>query len=884
MIKYFLNLLVKKSINKRSLIQFALFFLLNLNVNGQTGLNFQGVARNSNNIILASQPITIRLSILRGNLDATKTEEYIETRRVLTNAQGLFTAVIGDTGAISSLGKFANINWKLSPKYLKIEMDPNGGANFITIGTTQFQFVAYAQYAKSVDADNIIGVVPIAMGGTGVNSLTGLKNTLLLDNVNNTSDLTKPISTLTQTALDLKAPLASPTFTGTVTGITKTMVGLSNVDNTNDVNKPVSLATQTALDLKVDKVIGKMLSSNDYTNSEKTKLASISGNNTGDQDLSTYATITSITLKENISNKSNDAELGGTTPSDILFPTQKAVKAYVAANSTSGGISDAGISTIKLADLAVTDAKVANGINKSKVGLSNVDNTSDASKPVSSATQAALDLKAPLASPTFTGTVTVGSVTYPNTHGTANQFLTSTGSGTLTWTSSNVISGLNMKSTKIVGNTNWYYSSSSGPNNNRHTFYSYDLLFDSQFASDNIVVLFRSNKDVTYSNLTRTGITFTADFYGYVSNVVDAINANADIYVDAFFIQPGENTASSNSIVDAGITTIKLADLSVTDAKVATGINKSKVGLSNVDNTNDASKPISTATQTALDLKAPLVSPSFTTPSLGIATATSINSGNLTLTTALSVANGGTGTSSLTANNILLGDGTNALKFVAPGANGNVLTSNGTTWISAAASTSTATKPSYQNKFLSTGSYTVPNGVNTLLIEFNGAVGGNGSDLEVMNQYSAGCVNPYSVAGGGQSGKANKIAALLLVNAGDVISFTIGQNGSKPTTERTPCYPGYTYGTGSYGSYYASNGSAGAESSLSINGNLILSLSSSGIGSGAYNLQGQTQARTPSASTVNGSSTYSNNFDNYSITILSDAASNETTPYFKIKH
>jgi hypothetical protein len=518
------------------------------------------------------------------------------------------------------------------------------------------------------------------------------------------------------------------------------------------------------------------------------------------------------------------------------------------------------------------------------VGLPNVDNTSDASKPVSTATQAALDLKAPLASPTFTGTVTVGSVTYPNTHGTANQFLTSTGSGTLTWTSSNVISGLNMKSTKIVGNTNWYFSSASGPNNNRHTFYSYDLLFDSQFASDNIVVLFRSNKDVTYSNLTRTGITFTADFYGYVSNVVDAINANADIYVDAFFIQPGENTASSNSIVDAGITTIKLADLSVTDAKVATGINKSKVGLSNVDNTNDASKPISTATQTALDLKAPLVSPSFTTPSLGIATATSINSGNLTLTTALSVANGGTGTSSLTANNILLGDGTNALKFVAPGANGNVLTSNGTTWISAAASTSTATKPSYQNKFLSTGSYTVPNGVNTLLIEFNGAVGGNGSDLEVMNQYSAGCVNPYSVAGGGQSGKANKIAALLLVNAGDVISFTIGQNGSKPTTERTPCYPGYTYGTGSYGSYYASNGSAGAESSLSINGNLILSLSSSGIGSGAYNLQGQTQARTPSASTVNGSSTYSNNFDNYSITILSDAASNETTPYFKIKH
>jgi hypothetical protein len=46
------------------------------------------------------------------------------------------------------------------------------------------------------------------------------------------------------------APLASPTFTGTVSGITKSMIGLSNVDNTSDANKPVSTATQTALNLK----------------------------------------------------------------------------------------------------------------------------------------------------------------------------------------------------------------------------------------------------------------------------------------------------------------------------------------------------------------------------------------------------------------------------------------------------------------------------------------------------------------------------------------------------------------------------------------------------------------------------------------------------------
>ena len=52
--------------------------------------------------------------------------------------------------------------------------------------------------------------------------------------------------------LDLKAPLANPTFTGTVAGITKAMVGLANVDNTSDLAKPVSTATSSALALKAN--------------------------------------------------------------------------------------------------------------------------------------------------------------------------------------------------------------------------------------------------------------------------------------------------------------------------------------------------------------------------------------------------------------------------------------------------------------------------------------------------------------------------------------------------------------------------------------------------------------------------------------------------------
>src|SRR5574344_1606602 len=57
--------------------------------------------------------------------------------------------------------------------------------------------------------------------------------------------------------------------------IDKSDIGLENVDNTSDLNKPISTATQTALDAKVDSVDGKGLSENDYTTVDKAKLADI---------------------------------------------------------------------------------------------------------------------------------------------------------------------------------------------------------------------------------------------------------------------------------------------------------------------------------------------------------------------------------------------------------------------------------------------------------------------------------------------------------------------------------------------------------------------------------------------------------------------------------
>jgi hypothetical protein len=60
---------------------------------------------------------------------------------------------------------------------------------------------------------------------------------------------------------------------------------------------------------------------------------------------------------------------------------------------------------------------------------------------------------------------------------------------------------------------------------------------------------------------------------------------------------------------------------------------------------------------------------------------------SLTLGAALPVASGGTSLTTLTANNVLLGNGTSAPQFVAPTTNGNILTANGTTWVSSAPAT-----------------------------------------------------------------------------------------------------------------------------------------------------------------------------------------------------
>jgi hypothetical protein len=126
------------------------------------------------------------------------------------------------------------------------------------------------------------GSVTSVAGKVGVVSL--VKADVGLANVDNTSDVNKPVSTATQAELNLKAPLDSPVFTGTVTGIDKASVGLSNVDNTSDSSKPVSTAQQTALDAKLPYIRTRPLIYATAANAWPTRASQIPAGYTGPVD------------------------------------------------------------------------------------------------------------------------------------------------------------------------------------------------------------------------------------------------------------------------------------------------------------------------------------------------------------------------------------------------------------------------------------------------------------------------------------------------------------------------------------------------------------------------------------------------------------------------
>ena len=240
--------------------------------------------------------------------------------------------------------------------------------------------IGYLDGVTSAIQTQINDKAPLA-SPTFTGTVSGVTKTHVgLGNVDNTTDAGKPVSTATQTALDLKlasataastyAPLASPTFTGTVSGVTKDHVGLGNVDNTSDANKPVSTATQTALDAK---------------------LASATA-------ATTYETITNVALKAPLA-------------SPALTGTPTAPLATTGTNTTQ--IATTSFVQQELSILTSGAPAALNTLDELAAALGDDSN-------YAATITTALGLKAPLNSPTFTGTPTLPTGTIATTQTAAD--------------------------------------------------------------------------------------------------------------------------------------------------------------------------------------------------------------------------------------------------------------------------------------------------------------------------------------------------------------------------------------------------------------------------------------------------------------------------------
>jgi hypothetical protein len=165
-------------------------------------------------------------------------------------------------------------------------------------------------------------------------------------------------------------------------------------------------------------------------------------------------------------------------------------------------------------------------------------------------------------------------------------------------------------------------------------------------------------------------------------------------------------------------------------------------GNLSVTGTSTLTGNVTAPTQSSSDNSTKVATTAFVTTKVGTlgtmasqnANAVAITGGTITGITDLTVADGGTGASSITANSVILGNGTSALSgnLVAPGTSGNVLSSNGTTWQSAAPNKLTPSTEQATTSGTSKTFSSIPSWVKRITIIFNEVSGNGASNLQVQ--------------------------------------------------------------------------------------------------------------------------------------------------------
>jgi hypothetical protein len=128
---------------KHKFLLALLLYIITLNLFPQTpqAFKYQAMARNASGEVIVNKTVSLLIEIIR---DASTV--YSENHQVITNQFGLINLEIGNGSP--QTGSFSDIDWSTGNYYIAVSIDPDGGANYLSVGTAQLLSVPFALYAN----------------------------------------------------------------------------------------------------------------------------------------------------------------------------------------------------------------------------------------------------------------------------------------------------------------------------------------------------------------------------------------------------------------------------------------------------------------------------------------------------------------------------------------------------------------------------------------------------------------------------------------------------------------------------------------------------------------------------------------------------------------